>query len=570
MFGLSQSFPFGAALDSLIIVASLSRPSPKLHTLLRPLPPVTVTATATATSTPRPSPLFAFHPTSPRYITSCFKMGLPVWRSPSPAAKDALKVDLTAPARSPIRRRAQVGRRARSSPSPRSPGLRDSSFASAEQFFAATETADRRSSSARPRLPPPPVPESRNYARHTESARDLDDGLARLRRDRYYRTLYDSSIPSFGEVSRSTRQLPAFTPNFAPAAAARNHTTSVETIFRDVQDRPTYRNRSPYSRPVPRPRSSWIDAASLSSHDNLVIVEDGDDDSSDNNAVGFPPLRRMGRRTIADGPLPSSSLRESWSPVTSVDGLGDRERSISPVDDHWDTMLNSVAPDPLPPTADSSFASAAASASFSNSHPSSRAGSSNSNSAASSRTHLTVPSRHQSPPSELFIRACDTSEDDTASDTEEDEDEDEETDIHPVLSSLLRRSRQRYTDEPPSRNSNRYSRGVHNRSRDASAYVRSFYGGIAPRDVEQPRRSLNDQLDGPAEESSLGYDDVSTLDEQSFEGRDSARDQDLRDARAFLERLSQRDDVSDEFWASVGLTRPLADRVERIQQRERL
>jgi hypothetical protein len=43
-------------------------------------------------------------------------------------------------------------------------------------------------------------------------------------------------------------------------------------------------------------------------------------------------------------------------------------------------------------------------------------------------------------------------------------------------------------------------------------------------------------------------------------------DQELRDARALLERLTRRPDVSDEFWASVGLIRPLADRVERVQQ----
>jgi hypothetical protein len=47
-------------------------------------------------------------------------------------------------------------------------------------------------------------------------------------------------------------------------------------------------------------------------------------------------------------------------------------------------------------------------------------------------------------------------------------------------------------------------------------------------------------------------------------------DQELRDARVLLERLSRRVDVSDDFWASVGLGRPVADRVERIQQRERL
>ncbi|KAF2793561.1 hypothetical protein K505DRAFT_417702 [Melanomma pulvis-pyrius CBS 109.77] len=468
-------------------------------------------------------------------------MGLPVWRSPSPAAKDALKADLTAPARSPIRRRSSlVGRRARSSRSPRSPRLLDHNLAAADELFTVERPGTRRFPSGRPRLPPP-VPESRNYTRQSESARDLGEGLVRLRRERYYRALYDSNMPSLGAMSRHSRQLPALTPNFAPAAASRDP--------QEIVERAPYRHTSPYHRALPPPRSrvAWSETRTDRLGDPSIGVETGDDDSSD-NAVMFPPLRRMGRRTIADGPLPSSSLRESWSPATTLDGLGDRERSLSPLDDHWENMLNTVAPDPIAPTADSSFASAAASASFSTSHPSSRAGSSNSNSAASSRTHLTIPSQLPSPPVELFIRACDTSDDDTESDTEDD------MVVYPRLSS---RPMQGLADAPP-RNFNGYSRRVHDQSREVRAYMQDFYGGTTPRDSPQPEPPLTGQLDGPVDEPSTRDDEITAL------------DQELRDARALLERLSRRDDISEEFWASVGLTRPLADRVERIQQRERL
>ncbi|OAA70096.1 hypothetical protein LEL_09912 [Akanthomyces lecanii RCEF 1005] len=41
---------------------------------------------------------------------------------------------------------------------------------------------------------------------------------------------------------------------------------------------------------------------------------------------------------------------------TGVDGLGDRERSMSP--EGWDTLLTTLAPDPQPPSANTSFASA--------------------------------------------------------------------------------------------------------------------------------------------------------------------------------------------------------------------
>src|SRR5690606_26327942 len=52
----------------------------------------------------------------------------------------------------------------------------------------------------------------------------------------------------------------------------------------------------------------------------------------------------------------------------SVDGLGDRQRSLSPPDDNaendtWETLLTTITPDEHLPSADSSFTSATASAS---------------------------------------------------------------------------------------------------------------------------------------------------------------------------------------------------------------
>ena len=59
---------------------------------------------------------------------------------------------------------------------------------------------------------------------------------------------------------------------------------------------------------------------------------------------------------------------------TRMDGLGDRDRSLSPEGGAaWDTLLTSITPDPQPPSAGSSFASssaaAAAASSSSNSAP---------------------------------------------------------------------------------------------------------------------------------------------------------------------------------------------------------
>jgi hypothetical protein len=155
--------------------------------------------------------------------------------------------------------------------------------------------------------------------------------------------------------------------------------------------------------------------------------------------------------------------------------------------------------------------------------------------------------------------ACESSESDTASDTEDEDDMQAELYV-PYLTG------QRRADGPPSQSPHRYSHGVRDRSRNASAYVRDLFfdrsdlvRNLFERgDVSEQRERPFGQLDGPAEETTSGDDDIQTL------------DQELRDARAILERLARREDISDEHWASIGLTRFLADRVERIQQRERL
>ncbi|OCL04013.1 hypothetical protein AOQ84DRAFT_442337 [Glonium stellatum] len=501
-------------------------------------------------------------------------MGLPVWRAPSPEeSKDAIKVDLTASSRSTIRRRVRspvIPRRARrsgnahappSGTSQRSPRRGEFGFRIAPAFdFDYTE---RRLDPVERDAPLPPVPESRNY---TRGANDIStsrnsDHFRDYERSPWYFGLTDEPNPfsrpphdledaPYYRAPRPPRaygELPAYTPNFAPAGyAGPRHVPAAEMLESNTI-------RFPSRRPPMRPRSRDGEReAPLHLRNEIIIVEDGEEDDHEHVAVGFPPLRRMGRRTIADGPLPSSSLRESWSPASTVDGLGDRERSFSPVEDHWDTMLSTVAPDPHLPSADSSFTSAAASASFSASHPSSRSGSSNSNSASSSRTHLTIPS--QSSRDEMIARACDTSDEDTASDTEPEDIEVREISAPRHASS---RNANYLADEPPSRNPYRYSRDLRNRSRDASRFVRNFYSFTSragPREGSLPNHSFDDDI-------SLGDRDA--------EDDAHIQDPELEQMRSILERLARRDDIPEEFWISAGLTPPLAERVERLQ-RERL
>lgn len=59
-------------------------------------------------------------------------------------------------------------------------------------------------------------------------------------------------------------------------------------------------------------------------------------------------------------PVPGGiSLTARGPAAMGVDGLGDRDRSLSP--EGWDTLLTTLTPDPQPPSASSSFVSTAAS-----------------------------------------------------------------------------------------------------------------------------------------------------------------------------------------------------------------
>lgn len=498
-------------------------------------------------------------------------MGIPIgWNIKREEAKDkdVLRADISGQ-RSPIRRRARPSR------SSRSIGAFDPEFILANAHSSRSENIAR-SAHARARLAPPPVPElSRASA---DASLDSATENARPQR-RLSRRPVDANGYSFGWTveeqtgSEDERPFPALTPGFAPAYPERFADAHVESRRQGLSEHfglgpipRLTRSRSPTR--IERYRSARTGYSLDSAEEDL--------ESSENNAVSFPPLRRMGRRTIADGPLPSSSLRESWSSLSTVNGLGDRERSVSP--SAWDTFDTTIVPDPVAPTAESSFASAAASASFSNSHPSSRAGSSNS--AASSRTHLTVPSRRGSrSQNEQFMRACDTSDDDSASDTEE-----EEIDVRGsirlsnateaarnrsglhISEPLRRRMRPSYfSSEPPARDSGRYSHRVLEQSRDARAYVHGTYGSFAlSRDDADVERPLLSQLDGPIEEPGTSEEEIPAL----VSIQSLPMDQELRDARSLLERLSRDPDIGDDFWASVGLTRSFADPVERFQERE--
>lgn len=156
-----------------------------------------------------------------------------------------------------------------------------------------------------------------------------------------------------------------------------------------------------------------------------------------------------------------------------MDGLGDRNRSLSPEGDHvWDIFTTTLTPDPLTPSSGSSFASATASAVASQ------------NAAAPSvGTSVTVPDapveavEAEEPP-------CETEGEN--SDTEDTEDNgDDGSDLNPL------------TRFPPSLNSIRRSYADVTRSNDSSDDSLEILGGMGG--LQRIVRNLATREDVPDE-----------------------------------------------------------------------
>lgn len=105
----------------------------------------------------------------------------------------------------------------------------------------------------------------------------------------------------------------------------------------------------------------------------------------------------------------STNLRRRVRASAFLDGLGDRDRSLSPEGGAaWDTLLTSITPDPQPPSAGSSFASA----------PSAIAAASSTESGPSSAsTSMTSVGLSQETP---VLHDCDMSDSGSTGDEDED------------------------------------------------------------------------------------------------------------------------------------------------------
>ncbi|KAK1995742.1 hypothetical protein LX36DRAFT_682856 [Colletotrichum falcatum] len=260
---------------------------------------------------------------------------------------------------------------------------------------------------------------------------------------------------------------------------------------------------------------------------------------------------------------PSGQSNES-----STDGLGDRDRSLSPDEDGvWDTLLTTLTPDPQPPSAGSSFASASASASASTSQSQSAA--------ASSRTSLTGPEMAE----EGLEQPCESGLDNSDDEGHEDARMGQGWPDHWTMNypSRHRRFVADLDANDPSRLSYMREDSLHRRA-NGTLVARNMQDDeemrtrrrlellrhyrIATRDPTPLPELLGHIVRDSSEEAggTGGQGDSNGDDDETPSSRNhTSNDNTLHGMQMIVRNLARREDIPDEWWAGAGLSRTLPE-----------
>lgn len=423
-----------------------------------------------------------------------------MYREPSPAGpKCALKTDPSAHARSSIRRRGAVrhllSRASGGSVPFRSSGPRQ--LTGDYQHDAERDSQHRRQTQSPDDIALLDATRSSTPLR-TVGSRSVLDALRLSQPGRRFRIPRESTLrfempsppwsttgellnrASSGEDTNGrqpSENLP-FTPRFAPAFAYRDEGS-------------------------PQPHSAAVAPPSPFPRPDGPAGEDASD-------ATMRSLRRVGHRSVGEANQ-QAALRRPM-----IDGLGDRQRSFSPDEDResdaWETLLTTITPDATLPSADSSFASTAASAST---NPM-RDGASNRQTQPTSLGSSSTTMHMILDPYPEYLHPCDFPDFTSDSDTEA------ELDLESRPPAALRRHR-------------------HTRSRYSS--------GVGSTQDSQPPITILSRTPTRPSISSLPPPDP-------------ASDLELQQMQAIVDRLARREDIPDEWWAAAGLSRTMGRRLE--------
>ncbi|EAW10131.1 uncharacterized protein ACLA_045960 [Aspergillus clavatus NRRL 1] len=409
-------------------------------------------------------------------------MGIPMYRDPSPeGTKSSTIKDPSAAARSAIRRQATLRRPSRYSTSTlrgaplRSPFPR----AIADEIEREAHGLQRHIRSPITNPPPGDDPLDIIAGDLDMIRREVGEGLLheaaqhrrpgqrmRIPRNTALSELTRRPSPADNPSSRRNHEQPAFTPSFAPAVAY-------------------HRRLSPPSQL--RPRLSPFPP------DGFEVV-----------GTTVPLLRRVGQRSI-------NETNRAINRDFTMDGLGDRQRSMSPDDDNandaWETLLTTITPDDNLPSADSSFASTSASGANTSANATTRTSTASFQTLPSSLDPSSATVQMVLDPYPEYVNPCDypsSSDSDSAS----------EGDFNQL--SLWRR----------------YRRRMHQMG---SGQQRSH-------DMHSTMSS---------------HPPIPTI---SFAFSNSSTHPEHQQMQAILDRLARRENIPDDWWAAAGLSRTISNR----------
>ncbi|KAF5637249.1 uncharacterized protein FTJAE_5664 [Fusarium tjaetaba] len=336
----------------------------------------------------------------------------------------------------------------------------------------------------------------------------------------------------------------------------------INSLFRDgsnTQDRNNTNSQPPYDdwdlgwNEDPRPRPAVI--VPLAAHPGRASEENRAQPQRLPSAVMHPVLttddseemnQRRAHRSAMREALRASNRVTRFAPMQRVDGLGDRDRSLSP--EVWDTLLSTLTPDPEPPSAGSSFASNVASQSA----------------GATSGTSFTTPDQDTDA---LADQACESG-------CEGSETEDIDQTLS-VLDQIRRRRAERRRvhvrlpeagqDAPIDGGALRDEGAVGSDSRQ-----RRSPDGLVPSNNSQRLRALRRERSLRSRSAWVGHLSVGNSDdeqgpERNRQNRESSTasgsnanvEDDWMGMQRIVRSLARREDIPDEWWAEAGLSRTL-------------
>ncbi|TQV95324.1 hypothetical protein V2A60_009642 [Cordyceps javanica] len=251
---------------------------------------------------------------------------------------------------------------------------------------------------------------------------------------------------------------------------------------------------------------------------------------------------------------------------TGVDGLGDRERSLSP--EGWDTLLTTLAPDPQPPSANTSFASGSGTQSGSQT-PSQPAGAGAPTTQPSTAPPAAAPPSAVQPPTggSILPDGFDDAPVDPGCDSGCEHSDIEEGDFAEARRAVAYRSRQEHYGRGATRS--RFAQSA-NRAREAaqqrlpplehpdapSMAERQALSGVPLPDVSGQDSWAGRASMGAAEQGSTNMTRHART--MSFSPGSGPAEEDWSGMQHIMRSLAQREDIPEEWWAEAGLSRTLS------------